>query len=907
MSITRGIKQFTQSLSVPSSSVHSQSNTHTNAFFDPLITFVRSRASLRQSVAINPSFYLGKASKPDSPSTKRIDCIKRMSTNNKESERDRNNGTRAIAEQQKQKKRYEAPVQLGASYAQIIGLGTDTDGKDSTPSVLLFTDKRRYCFNVSEGFQRFCVEHKMKMTRLDRVFFTRTTARTSGGLVGMLLTLADASGIERPYLANATKYNNNNNNNDDSNNFNESEKLPKMTVHGPNVWNLLEAVKVLVAENRGIIVERGGDSFQDEICEVKPMLRVPEAIGPLGKRLSVEEEVEITTEGSVIKRELEQTISYEVQLATAPGKFDAKKADLLGVPRGKERGLLVRGESIEIKNELGVTMTITPEMCVESATRGARFAVLDLPTKAHIEAAIKITEKYISNDSWDVNADRDLVVHLAPADVSDSEVYLEFVRTNFTNPKTKHVFANSLRNERTPIFLASRELQAKLHGVDTSVFPEPISSSSSSLSISLIKSNDDSLVFGRAGNSLLKFTLTPQRCMGFDESSLPNVKTTKLIRDEAARDVVTRKLNNKIHSVIDGNNRSNASSEFFTNHSGHKVVNDVAENEVVVTFLGTGSAQPAKHRNVTGILLEIEKDNIVHSMLLDSGEGSLGQIYRSKNGNVKVVDELLMNMNFVWISHVHADHHVGLPSILSKRREAFLNSGTKEDDIPKLTVFGPRPLRWFLSQCERLEQLSYRFVDCRETLLDNDNNNDNNIYDGKAVMVVENFLSKKSPITKLQSIPVTHCAHAFGIKLEGFTNKSNVPYSIVYSGDTRPCENMRNAAKECTLLIHEATFENGLEHEAVSKKHSTTAEALEIGSTAYLNILTHFSQRYPKVPSFNEDDGIASERGQNAMIAFDLMRVDFKDLTRLPLLLPRIRELFSENDDEEDDEETDNK
>ena len=198
-------------------------------------------------------------------------------------------------------------------------------------------------------------------------------------------------------------------------------------------------------------------------------------------------------------------------------------------------------------------------------------------------------------------------------------------------------------------------------------------------------------------------------------------------------------------------------------------------------------------------------------------------------------------------------------------------------------------------------------MDCRETLLDNDNNNDNNIYDGKAVMVVENFLSKKSPITKLQSIPVTHCAHAFGIKLEGFTNKSNVPYSIVYSGDTRPCENMRNAAKECTLLIHEATFENGLEHEAVSKKHSTTAEALEIGSTAYLNILTHFSQRYPKVPSFNEDDGIASERGQNAMIAFDLMRVDFKDLTRLPLLLPRIRELFSENDDEEDDEETDNK
>ena len=65
---------------------------------------------------------------------------------------------------------FVAKQQLGSCYAQIIGLGTDTDGKDTTPSVLLFTDKRRYCFNIGEGFQRFCVEHKLKMTRLERVF-----------------------------------------------------------------------------------------------------------------------------------------------------------------------------------------------------------------------------------------------------------------------------------------------------------------------------------------------------------------------------------------------------------------------------------------------------------------------------------------------------------------------------------------------------------------------------------------------------------------------------------------------------------------------------------------------------------------------------------------------------------------
>ena len=89
---------------------------------------------------------------------------------------------------------FVAKQQLGTCYAQIIGLGTDTDGKDTTPSVLLFTDKRRYCFNIGEGFQRFCVEHKLKMTRLERVFFTRTTSKATGGVIGMLLTLADAAG-----------------------------------------------------------------------------------------------------------------------------------------------------------------------------------------------------------------------------------------------------------------------------------------------------------------------------------------------------------------------------------------------------------------------------------------------------------------------------------------------------------------------------------------------------------------------------------------------------------------------------------------------------------------------------------------------------------------------------------------
>lgn len=52
------------------------------------------------------------------------------------------------------------------------------------------------------------------------------------------------------------------------------------------------------------------------------------------------------------------------------------------------------------------------------------------------------------------------------------------------------------------------------------------------------------------------------------------------------------------------------------------------------------------------------------------------------------------------------------------------------------------------------------------------------------------------------------------------------------------------------MLIHEATFEDALEAEALAKRHSLTREAVEAGSRAgcFRTLLTHFSQRYPKVP-----------------------------------------------------------
>ena len=57
--------------------------------------------------------------------------------------------------------------------------------------MLLFTDSQRIVFNVGEGFQRFAVEHGINIRRLNRVCLTSVSARTTGGLTGMLLTMAD--------------------------------------------------------------------------------------------------------------------------------------------------------------------------------------------------------------------------------------------------------------------------------------------------------------------------------------------------------------------------------------------------------------------------------------------------------------------------------------------------------------------------------------------------------------------------------------------------------------------------------------------------------------------------------------------------------------------------------------------
>lgn len=87
-------------------------------------------------------------------------------------------------------------------------------------------------------------------------------------------------------------------------------------------------------------------------------------------------------------------------------------------------------------------------------------------------------------------------------------------------------------------------------------------------------------------------------------------------------------------------------------------------DDIVVTTLGTGSAIPSKYRNVSATHLDIPG---LGGILLDCGEGSLGQLRRrfGPEGTRRVLEELRM----IHISHMHADHHLGLQAILREKME----------------------------------------------------------------------------------------------------------------------------------------------------------------------------------------------------------------------------------------------
>lgn len=304
-------------------------------------------------------------------------------------------------------------------------------------------------------------------------------------------------------------------------------------------------------------------------------------------------------------------------------------------------------------------------------------------------------------------------------------------------------------------------------------------------------------------------------------------------------------------------------------------------DDVRVTFFGTGAFVPSKYRNVTGILLQ-HKDA---SMLMDCGESSLGQLY--KRFGKAVTEDILRSLSCIWISHIHADHHMGLASIIGARSRVL------GDACTPLLIIGPRPLRKMLQLYSALEPMQFLYLEASQTEDTGEQAPCEEEQDKETLHALEAAKTSLG-IRRLESIRVHHCSHAFALAMESndFNHEASTGWKIVFSGDSRPCEQLTKAATHATLLIHEATFEDTMLDEAMEKKHSTTGEAIATGrdAKAYMTMLTHFSQRYPKIPVI--DTSFSGRVG----VAFDLMTIRLSDIPRLPLLTPAVKMLFEEQE-----------
>ncbi|KAF1322698.1 Zinc phosphodiesterase, partial [Globisporangium splendens] len=288
-------------------------------------------------------------------------------------------------------------------------------------------------------------------------------------------------------------------------------------------------------------------------------------------------------------------------------------------------------------------------------------------------------------------------------------------------------------------------------------------------------------------------------------------------------------------------------------------------------ILGTGSAAPSRLRGSTGIYLELKRqavlaldssyhgDTLTDSMLIDCGEGTYGQLWRQFGDDTAAC---IGGLRCIWISHSHADHQCGLARILHEYARFHTSRGLSQKQ--GLLIIGPDSvLSYASSWVEHIMSAcgvkpSHRasffgFVTCR------DFNQHHHPFRAQL------FSHIGAVVREIRSVPVWHCYDSYGLVLQLQNGQK-----IVYSGDTRPCSQLVTAGMDASLLIHEATFDDSMEEDAVKKKHSTVGEALSIARQmrAQEVILTHFSQRYPKLPppiaSPSPSSGDANEEGEPA-------------------------------------------
>ncbi|XP_035471673.2 zinc phosphodiesterase ELAC protein 2 isoform X1 [Scophthalmus maximus] len=704
--------------------------------------------------------------------------------------------------------------------------------RDQTPSLYVFSEYNRYLFNCGEGTQRLMQEHKLKAARLDNIFLTRMSWNNVGGLSGMILTLKDTG-------------------------------VPECVVSGPlQLENYINAIKSFsgpLGEIKLSVRPYTEETHTDDtmtVHQVPVFAQLKDRAGSSSASRSPaspkRDDVDFVDAGRhspgerrTATRDPSLVVAFICKLHPRKGNFLVTQARELGLPVGTPAiGRLITalkaGNSITFEGK-----EIRPEQVCTPTDPGPLFIVVECPSEEFVEA-VCTNQRLRRHQTGGTENGAALVVHMTPESVLETDQYKEWME-RFPST-TEHLILNE--HVCTHHNIRSHKIQAQLNMIHPEIFPELRSYKAKEPQATLHVPNV-------RAECLLKFQLRP--VVRWQRDAIPSCDADEFVKEAS-------EVPNFLEEVEKSRKICSAAAE----PSGR------GEKYPEVVFLGTGSALPMKMRNVSGTLVNISPSQ---SMLLDCGEGTFGQLCRHYGDDV---DDALTKITTVFISHMHADHHTGLLNLLYQRERAVATLG--KDFSPVFLIAPTQIMTWLNQYHDHCEEIVHHVNLVPNACL----RDDGEPLKQPTQSLVEALL-RKNDLKEFQTCTVRHCKNAFACC---FTHQSG--WKLAFSGDTMPCDWFVHMGRNATLLIHEATLEDGLEQEAVEKRHSTTSQAIGIGvkMNAEFIMLNHFSQRYAKIPLFSEDFD------DKVGISFDHMRIHYGDFKILPRLIPALKTLFAEEIEE---------
>ena len=394
-------------------------------------------------------------------------------------------------------------------------------------------------------------------------------------------------------------------------------------------------------------------------------------------------------------------MSYIIRNHKMRGKFKPAAAKELNVPPGPLWAALAAGSEVQSKDG----KTVTPDMVLEPSKEGGGVAVVELPSKEYVANLVNRPEWKAEKVMTGVGA----IVWILGPGVAQDETLSAFISAR---PMLNHIISST---DHCPNYLAmtAAATAAIRHSlIDPVRYPIPIHynevASQSEPYVSESEKESDSTLSAKRG---LRIELEPSFAVT-KSNIVPHLNTRHVIQ-ETPQEVLQL--------------GQAAQQEVHLDAVESRTANDgLPSQDAEIICLGTGSAIPSLHRNVSGTLLRVPGCG---SYLLDCGENTLGQLKRIFTQPQLI--ELFHDLKLIWISHLHADHHLGTAPVIKAWYEevhgkdpgssrpsltqALLAPAKSLEEGKRLFVVGHRDMMRWLEDYSTVEDYGYSQIIPLET------------------------------------------------------------------------------------------------------------------------------------------------------------------------------------------------